>query len=207
MWVDKGSKFYNNSFKKWLKDNDTDMYSIHNEGKSVVAERFIRTLKTKIYKYMTSISKNVDINKLDDTVNEYNNTYHRTIKMKPVDAKDNTYIGSNEEANDKDPKFKVFDHVRISNYKNIFAKGYTPIWSEEVFVIKKVKNTVPWTYVINDFNSEQIIETFYEKELQNTNQQNSRIEKVIKRKGNKLYVKWKGYDNLFHSWTDKKRFV
>ena len=147
------------------------MYSVNNKGKSVVAERFIRTLKTKIYKYMTSISKNVDINKLDDTVNEYNNTYHRTIKMKPVDAKDNTYIGSNKETNDKDPKFKVFDHVRISNYKNIFAKGYTPIWSEEVFVIKKVKNTVPWTYIVNDLNGAEIIGTFYEKELQRTNQQ------------------------------------
>ena len=92
IWVDKGSEFYNNSFEKWLKDNDIEMYSIHNEGKSVVAERFIRTLKTKIYKYMTSISKNVYIDKLDDVVNEYNNTYHRTITMKPVDVKDNTYI-------------------------------------------------------------------------------------------------------------------
>ena len=94
IWVDKGSEFYNNSFKKWLKDNDIEMYSIHNEGKSVVAERFIRTLKTKIYKYMTSISKNAYINKLDDIVNEYNNAYHRIIKMKPIDVKDNIYIDS-----------------------------------------------------------------------------------------------------------------
>ena len=106
------------------------MYSIHNEGKSVVAERFIGTLKTKIYKYMASISGNVYINKLDDIVNEYN-TYHRTIKMKLVDVKDNTYIDStelhsNKEVNDKDPKLKVNDHVRISKYKNIFAKRYTP---------------------------------------------------------------------------------
>ena len=143
IWVDKGSEFYSNSFKKWLKDNDIEMYSIHNEGKSVVAERFIRTLKTKIYKYMTSISKNVYIDKLDDIVNEYNNTYHRTIKMKPVDVKDNTYIDFKKEVNDKDPKFKVGDHVRISKHKNIFAKGYTPNWSEEDFVIEKVENTVP----------------------------------------------------------------
>ena len=113
------------------------MYSTHNEGKSVVAERFIRTLKNKIYKYMTSISKNVFIGKLDDIVNEYNNTYHRTIKMKPIDVKGNTYIDFGQEANDNDPKFKVVDHVRISKYKNVFAKGYTPNWSEEVFVIKK----------------------------------------------------------------------
>ena len=119
------------------------MYSTFNEGKSVVADRFIRTLKTKINKYMTSVSKNVDIDKLDDIVNEYNNTYHRTIKMKPVDVKDNAYIDFGKEVNDKDPKFKVGDHVRISKYKNIFAKGYTPNWSEEFFVIKEVKNTVP----------------------------------------------------------------
>ena len=160
---------------------NNEIYSIRNEGKSVVAERVIRTIKTKIYKYMTSISKNVYIDKLDDIVNEYNNTYHRTIKMKPVDVKDNTYIDFKKEVNDKDPKFKVGDHVRISKYKNIFAKGYTPNWSEEIFVIKKVKNTAPWTYVINDLNGDEIIGTFYEKELQKTNQQKFRIEKVIKK--------------------------
>ena len=154
------------------------MYLIYNEKKSVVAERFIRTLKTKIYKYMTSVSKNVYIDKLNDIVPEYNNTYHRTIKMKPTDVKDNTYI-------DKDPKFKFGDHVRISKYKNIFAKGYTPNWSEEVCVISKIKNTVPRTYVINDLTGEEIIGTFYEKEQQMTNQKEFRIEKVFKRKGDK----------------------
>ena len=124
IWIDKGSGFYNNSFKKWLKDNDIEMYSIHNAGKSVVVQRFIRTLKNKIYKYMTAISKNVYIDKLDDIVNEYNNTYHRTVKMKPVDV--NTYIDFSKELNDKDPKFKVGDNVRISKYKNVFVKGYTP---------------------------------------------------------------------------------
>ena len=167
IWLDKGSEFYNNSFKKCLKDNDIEMYSIHNEGKSVVAERFIRTLNNKIYKYMTSVSKNVYINKLDDTVVEYNNTYHRTIKMKSVDAKDNTYIDFDKEVHDKDPKFKVGDNVRISKYKYIFAKGYTPNWFEEVFVISKIKDTVPWTYVINDLNGGEITGAFYEKELQN----------------------------------------
>ena len=120
------------------------------------------------------------IDKLDDIVDEYNNTYPRTIKMKPVDIKDNTYIDFNKEVNDKDPKFKVGDQVRISQYKNIFAKGYTPNWSEEVFVIKKFKNTVPWTYVISDLNGEKIIGTFYEKELQKTNQEEFRIEIVTK---------------------------
>ena len=97
--------------------------------------------------------------------------------------------------------------LQYQNTKNIFAKGYTPNWSEEVFVIKKVKNTVPWTYVINDLNGEEIIGTFYEKELQKTNQKEFRIEKVIKRKGDKLYVKWKGYDNSFNSWIDKKDLI
>ena len=153
------------------------MYSIHNEGKSVVAEICDRNLKTKICKYMTSISKNVYIDKLDDVINEYNNTYNKTISMKPVDVKDNTYIDSN-----KDPRFKIGDQVRISKYKYIFAKGYIPNWSEEVFVIKKVKNTFPWTYVINDLNVEETIGTFSEKELRKTNQQKFKIEKVIKKK-------------------------
>ena len=106
------------------------MYSKHNEGKSVVAERFIRTLKNKIYKYMTSVSKNVYIDKLDDIVNKYDNAYHNTIKMKPVDVKSNTYIDFNKETNIKDPKFKIGDIIRISKYKNVFAKGYTQNWSE-----------------------------------------------------------------------------
>ena len=105
---------------------------------------------------MTSIYKNVYIDKLNDIVSEQNNTYHTTIKMKPVDVKDNTYIDFKKEVDDKDPKFKVGHHVRISKYKNIFAKGYTPDWSEETFVIKKVKNAVSWTYVINDLIGEEI---------------------------------------------------
>ena len=144
IWVDKSSKFYNSSFRKWLKDNDIEMYLTHIEGKSVVVERFIRTLKNKIYKHMTAISKNVFIDKLDDIVNEYNNTYHKTIKMKPIKVKDNTYIDAIKEVSDKDPKFKAGDHVTISKYKNIFAKRYTPNWSEDFFVITEVKNTVPF---------------------------------------------------------------
>ena len=146
IWLDKRSEFYNSSFKKGLKDNDVEMYSIHNEGESVVAERIIRKLKIKIYKYMTSVSKNV-------------------------------------------------------------YKEYTPNWSEEIFVISKIKNRVPWTYVITDLNGEEIIGTFYEKELKKTNQKEFRIEKVIKRKGNKLCVRWKGYNDSFNNWIDKKDLV
>ena len=142
------------------------MYSTHNEGKSVGAERFIRTLKNKIYKHMTAISKNVYFDVLNDIIDKYNNAYHRAIKMKPIDVKSDSFVEYNDESNEKDSKFKIGDHVRISNYKNIFAKGYAPNWSEEIFVIKKIKNTVPWTYVISDLNGEEIKGSFYEKELQ-----------------------------------------
>ena len=176
IWVDKGSEFYNRSMKSWLEKKKTiEMCSIHNEGQSAVAEIFIRTLKNN----MTSRSKNVYIDTLDYTVNKYNNTYHRTIKMKPVDVKSSIYADFNKESNKEGPKFKVHDNVRVSKYKNIFAKDYVPNWSEDVFVIKKCKNIVPWTYVAN---------ILYEKELQKTNQKEYRIEKAIKRKDDKLYV-------------------
>ena len=90
--------------------------------------------------------------KLDDKVNKYNNKYHSTIEMKPVDVKSSRYIDSSKEINNKSPKFKIGDTVRISRYRNIFSKDSTPNWSEETFMIKKVKNIVPWTYVINDLN-------------------------------------------------------
>ena len=193
--------------KKWLEDNDIKMNSTYKEGKSVVAERFIRTLKNKIYKHMTATSKNVYFDVFDDIIDNYNNTYHANIKMKPIDVKSNSYTEYNVDCNEKDYKFKVGDHVRISKYKKVFAKGYTPNWSEEVFIISKIKDTAPCTYVINDLNGEKIVGTFYEKELQKTNQKEFRIEKVIKKKGNKLYVKWKGYYNPFNSWIDKKDTV
>ena len=157
IWVDQGSEFYNNVFKKSLKNNDISMYSTYNEGKSIVAQRFIRTLKNKIYKHMTTISKNVYFDVLDDTVNIYNNTYHKTIKMKPADVGDNSFAEYNEESNEKDPKFKLGDHVRIPTFKNLFAKGYTPNWSEEIFFVKKIKNAVPWIYIINGLNGEEIV--------------------------------------------------
>ena len=156
---------------------------------------------------MAAISKNVYFNVLDDIANKYNNTVLRTIKMKPIDVKDNTYADSKKEVNDKDSKFKVGDQVRVSKYKNIFAKGYTPNWCEEVFVVNKIKNTVPWTYVINDLNGEEITGTFYEIELQKTNQREFRIEKVIKRKSDKTLCQMEGYNNSFNSWINKKDFV
>ena len=163
-WRDKGSEFYNRSMKLRLEQNAIEMYSTHNEGKYVVVERFIRTLKNKVCKYMASISKNMYIDNLDDIVNKYNNTYQNAVKMKPADVKSNTYINSS--------KVKIL--IKILNlklvvllkYQNkiIFFKGYVPNWSEEVFVIKKVKKkTVAWTYAIIYLNGEEGVRTFYEK--------------------------------------------
>ena len=148
------------------------MYSTYNEGKSVVAERSIRTLKNKIFKHMTAISKNVYFDLLDDIVYKYNNPVHKTIKMRPIDVTSDSYDEYNEDFDKKDPKFKVGDHVRISKYNNMFAKGYAPNWSEEVFAVSEISNTFPWTYVITDLNGEEITGSFYEKELQRTSQEN-----------------------------------
>ena len=166
IWVDQGSEFYNNNFKKWLSDNNIIMYSTYNESKSVVAERFIRTLKNKLYKHMTASGKNVYYDVLDDVVNKYNNTKHSTIKMKPIDVKNNkrVYIDEHNEndttksSSSERSRFKVGDRVRISKFKNIFAKGYTPNWSREIFIVDKINDTLPYTY--------NIIGSFYDRELQ-----------------------------------------
>ena len=139
------------------------MYSAHNEGKSVVLAKFIRTLKNKMYKYMTPVSKNLYIDNIDDTVHKNNNKYHRTIKVKPVDVKSSTYIDSSEGINDEDPKFNIGDIVRISKYKNTFAKSYVPNWCEEIFVIKKVKNTCRGYMLLVILVEKKLLERFTKK--------------------------------------------
>ena len=168
IWVDQGGEFYNNVFKKWLSDNDIIMYSTYNETKSVVAERFIRTLKNKLYKHMTATGKKtyIMLDVLDGVVNKYNNTKHSTIKMKTIDVKDNNKRVYIDEHNEKDSRFKVGDRVRISKFKNIFAKGYTPNWSTEIFMIDQINDTVPYMYNIKDLNGKEIIGSFYDRELQ-----------------------------------------
>ena len=165
IWVDEGSEFYDHVFKRCLSRNNIIMYSTYNEGKSVVAERFIRALKNKLYKHMTATGKNVYY-VLDDIVNEYNNTKHNTIKMKPKDVGNNNKRVYIDENNKKRSRFKVGDRVRISQFKNIFAKGYSPNWSREIFIVNKINDTVPYTYNIKDLNDEEIIGSFYDRELQ-----------------------------------------
>ena len=156
IWVDKGGELYNNLFERFLKINNIEMYSTCNEGKSIVTERFNRTLKNKTFKHIAAVSKNVYFAVLDDSVNNYNNKVHRTIKMKPIDVTSDSYTEYDEDSNENKPKFKLADRVRKSKCKIIFAKGYTRNWSEENFLINKIKNTFLWTYVISDLNGEKL---------------------------------------------------
>ena len=207
MWVDKGKEFYNNDVKKLI-----ELYSSENEEKSSVVERWIRTMKEKMWKYFTTNSTNVYINVLPDLVREYNNTRHSSIKMTPVEAsgKKNefkvwkTLYPNRLDILDINPKFSVGDMVRISKTMALFEKGYTTRWTEEIFTITKIKRTSPITYKIADLNGEEIDGTFYEPEIQKTSQQLFRIEKVIEKGKNKSLVKWKGYSNDFNSWVDNK---
>ena len=153
IWVDQGGEFCNHVFKKWSSDNDIIMYSWYNEGKSVVAERFIRTLKNK---HMTATGKNLYYDVLDNVVNKYNNAKHSIINIKPIDVGGNNKRVYIDEHNEKDSRFKVGDRVRISKFKNIFAKGYTPNWSKEIFIVDKINDTVPYTYNLKDLNDEEL---------------------------------------------------
>ena len=210
MWVDKGKEFYNKDVEELI-----ELYSTENEEKSSVVERWIRTMKEKMWKYFTANSTDVYINQLSDLVKEYNNTKHSSIKMTPVKASKkenelrvwrNLYPKHLEIHNIK-RKFSIGNKVRISKKKKTFEKGYTTRWTEEIFTIVEVKHTSPVTYKIADLNEEEIQGTFYEPELQKTSQEIFRIEKVIKRGKKKSLVKWKGYSDNFNSWVDNKDIV
>ena len=176
--------------------NKIEMYSTYNERKSVIAEKFIRTLKNKIFHHMTAVSKNVYFDVFDNILNKFNNTVCRTIKMKPIDVTFDSYAEYNENSNVIQPKFKVGYHVRTSKHKIVFAKGYTQNWSDDVFVVSKINDTFPWIYKISDLNSEKIAGSFYEKELQKTSQEKFRIKKVLKIKGDKCMSN--GKDTTIH---------
>ena len=211
MWVDKGKEFYNKDVKDLI-----ESYSTENEGKkSSVVERWIRTMKEKMWKYFTANSTNVYIDVLPDLVKEYNNTRHSSIRMTPVKAskKENeltvwrNLYPEHLEIRDINPKFSVGDKVRISKKKKTFVKGYTTRWTEEIFTIAEVQRTQPPTYEIAYLNGEEIKGTFYEPELQKTSQEIFRIEKVIKRGKKKFVVKCKGYSDDFNSWVVNKDIV
>ena len=210
MWVDKDKEFYNKDVKGLI-----ELYSTENEEKSSVVERWIRTMKEKMWKYFTDNNTYVYIDILPDLVKDYNNTKHSSIKMTPVEAsekKNEFTVWKNLYPNRLDilhinPKFSVGDKVRISKKKKTFEKGYTTRWTEEVLTITKIKRTSPITYKIADLNGEEIQGTFYEPELQKTSQQLFRIEKVIEKGKNKSLVKWKGYSDDFNSWIDNKDIV
>ena len=164
LWVGKGREFYNKLMQDWLDNSDVLMYSTHNEGNSVIAEKFIETLKYKIYKKMTANDSKSDLPYLNKLVDQYNTTYHHSIGKKPINADYSTFTEKMKTFS-KAPKFKVHERVRISKYKNIFSKGYTENWSREIFIIDSVLKTNPWTYKIKDLNGEKVIGSFYEKEL------------------------------------------
>ena len=213
LWTDNGKEFYNNQVNDLLEKNNIKLYSTNNsEIKSSVIERFNRTFKNMMYKKFTENNNTIFYNIIDKLVNEYNNKYHRTIKMTPVEA--SKKINENKikqiynfEKTNKIAKFKIGDHVRISLNKNIFEKSYETNWTEEIFVIYDIKySNVPY-YYLKDLNDEKLDGTFYEQELQKTNLTLYVIEKIIKTKNDKLFVKWRGYNNSFNSWIDKKDII
>ena len=214
LWVDKGSEFYNKTFKEWLKNNNIEMYSTFNEGKAVVIERFNRTFKANMYKQFTIQNNTIWYNILNELVKKYNSTKHNSIKMTPIEASKKINEGTvyfnlygDIEPSSAKPKFKINDMVRISKYKrDVFDKGYTPNWSEELFKVDKIQYTNPITYKLKDLNDEGIQGSFYEPELLKAKQEVFRIDKIIRKdyKKKQALVKWKGYSDDFNSWIPMK---
>ena len=210
LWTDKGTEFYNKDVKKLI-----EIYSTENEEKSSVVERWIRTMKEKMFKYFTENNTYNYIEALPELVEDYNNTVHSSTKLTPIDAskeKNELTVWRNlypdrYKTNRLNPKFSVGDEVRISKKKKVFEKGYTTRWTEEIFTIKEIRETNPITYILEDLQGEKIKGTFYEPELQKTEQQVFRIEKIIKKEKNKSLVKWKGYPDKFNSWVDNKDLI
>ena len=210
LWTDKGREFYNKDVKDLV-----ELYSTENEEKSSIAERWVRTIKEKMWKYFTDNNTYNYIDVLPDLVEDYNNTVHSSTKLTPKEAskkKNELTVWRNlypdrYKKYDITPKFSVGDEVKITKKKKVFEKGYTTRWTEEIFTITEVQNTNPVTYKLADLQGEEIKGTFYEPELQKTEQQIFRIEKVIKKEKGKSLVKWKGYSDKFNSWVDNKDLI
>ena len=213
MWVDDGKEFWNKNVRSLV-----ELYSTKNEEKSCIVERLNRSLKGAMWKYFSANNTYKYIDILQTFVDKYNNEFHESIKMTPVEASKkknenlvwrNLYDRTTERKRlaFESPKYAIGDKVRITKKKRQFEKGYTPNWTEEIFTISKIQYTKPITYKIIDFNDEEIEGTFYEQELQKSTQEVFRIEKIIKKKGNKSLVKWKGYTDEFNSWVDNTDLV
>lgn len=216
--TDRGTEFYNEKFKHLMKKYKINHYSTFSTKKASIAERVIRTLKNKLFKQF-SLQGNyrwID-GVLHKIVQEYNHTFHRTIACMPADVNEctkknvlrryNKLLHSNT-AKSKKNRFTVGDYVRISKYKGSFGKGYTPNWSTEIFKIIKAQNTCPTTYLLQDANYQPILGAFYEEELQKTKYPNIYlVEKVIKKKGNKVFVKWLGLPDSENSWIDRSNHI
>lgn len=214
--TDLGKEFYNNEFSKLMTLYKINHYSSYSTKKASIVERVIKTLKGKLYKYFSLAGNYKWVgNPLNSIVDSYNDTVHRVIKCKPkdVNAKNESAVLINIQRSWKVTakgkyKFKPGDYVRISKYKGCFQKGYTPNWSTEIFLVTTVNRTNPVTYHIKDLHNQLILGSFYEQELQKTNHPDIYlVEKVLKRKGNKLFVKWLGLSENENSWIDKKAIV
>ena len=210
LWTDKGREFFNKDVRDLVY-----LYATENEEKSSIAERWIRTMKENMFKYFTDNNTNKYIDVLPDLVEDYNNTVHSSTKFTPVEAskKENelkvwrNLYPDRYKTSRLNPKFSVGDEVRITKKKKVFEKGYTTRWTEEIFTIKEIRETNPITYKLEDLQGEEIKGTFYEPELQKTEQQIYRIEKVIKKEKGRSFVKWKGYPDKFNSWVDNKDLI
>ena len=210
LWTDKGREFFNKDVRDLVY-----LYATENEEKSSIAERWIRTMKEKMFKYFTDNNTYNYIDALPELVEDYNNTVHSSTKLTPTDASKeeneltvwrNLYPDRYKTSR-LNPKFSVGDKVRITKKKEVFEKGYTTRWTEEIFTIKEIRETNPITYKLEDLQGEEIEGTFYEPELQKTEQQIYRIEKIIKKEKGRSFVKWKGYPDKFNSWVDNKDLI
>ena len=210
LWTDKGTEFYNKDVKKLI-----EIYSTENEEKSSIVERWIRTMKEKMWKYFTDNNTYNYMSVLPDLVKDYNNTVHSSTKFTPIDAskkKNELTVWRNLypdrfKTNRLTPKFSVGDLVRITKKKKVFEKGYTTRWTKETFTIKEIRDTNPITYKIEDLEEKEIKGTFYEPELQKTRHQLYRIEKIIEKANGKSLVKWKGYSDNLNSWVDDEKLI
>ena len=215
LWTDNGKEFYNKNMDDLRKLYDIELYSTENEEKSSIVERWIRTMKEKMWKYFTDNNTYKYIDALPELVEDYNNTVHSSTKLTPIEAskkKNELTVWRNlypdrYKTSRLNPKFSVGDEVRITKKKKVFEKGYTTRWTEEIFTIKEIRETNPITYKLEDLQGEEIKGTFYEPELQKTEQQIYRIEKVIEKEKGRSFVKWKGYSDKFNSWVDNKELI